>query len=73
MLVLSRKAGESIVLGRSIEVFVLEVQGNRVRLGVQAPENVPVARKEIIERIAGLPRPRPAYLDRPLEVPRSVR
>jgi len=73
MLVLSRKAGESIVLGRSIEVFVLEVQANRVRLGVQAPENVPIAHKEIIERIAGLPRPRPAYLDRPLETPRSVR
>jgi len=73
MLVLSRKAGESIVLGRSIEVFVLEVQGNRVRLGVQAPADVPIAHKEIIERIAGLPRPRPAYLDRPLEVPSSVR
>ena len=73
MLVLSRKAGESIVLGRSIEVFVLEVQGNRVRLGVQAPADVPIARKEIIERIIGLPRPRPTYLDRPLEVPRSVR
>lgn len=51
MLVLSRKKGESIVLGGSITVTVLEVHGSRVRLGFTGPEEVAIHREEIHERI----------------------
>lgn len=44
MLVLSRKPGESIRIGKDVEVVVLQVSGNRVRLGVVAPREVPVWR-----------------------------
>lgn len=47
MLVLSRKVGEAIVIGDRIEVRVQRIAGNRVRLAIEAPENVAVDRKEI--------------------------
>jgi len=47
MLVLSRKAGEAIVIGDRIEVRVQRISGNRVRLAIEAPENVGVDRGEI--------------------------
>jgi carbon storage regulator len=49
MLVLSRKNGEAIVIGDGITVTVLAVEGNRVKLGVVAPREVPVHREEIGE------------------------
>ncbi len=51
MLVLTRRVNESIVIGDSIEVKVLEVRGDQVKLGVQAPRRVPVHRKEVFEEI----------------------
>ncbi len=51
MLVLSRKKSESIVIGHGIEVTVVEVRGNVVRLGVKAPASVPVHRDEVRRRI----------------------
>lgn len=51
MLVLTRKAGESIVIGSDIRVTVLEMQGRQIRLGIEAPPEVPVHRGEIYERI----------------------
>jgi carbon storage regulator len=51
MLILTRKAGETIVINDNIRVTVLSVQGNQIRLGVEAPEDVPVHRQEIHERI----------------------
>lgn len=48
MLVLSRKVGEKIMIGHSIVITVLEVVGGRVRLGIEAPESVPVFRDEIL-------------------------
>lgn len=51
MLILTRKAGETIVINENIRVTVLSVKGNQIRLGVEAPENVPVHRQEIHERI----------------------
>ena len=51
MLVLSRRKGESIVINNEIEVTVLEVNGDKIRLGVTAPREVPVHRKEVAERI----------------------
>lgn len=47
MLVLSRKSNEEIVIGGNIRVKVLEIKGNRVRLGICAPDQVPVMREEL--------------------------
>ena len=52
MLVVSRKAGESIILRDDIEVVVVEIRGNKVRLGVTAPQDVSVHRKEVFEAIS---------------------
>ena len=51
MLVLTRKLHQSIVIGDGIEVVVLEVRGEQVRLGIKAPKDVTVHRKEIYEQI----------------------
>jgi carbon storage regulator len=47
MLVLTRKAGESIVIADDVEVTILSIDGQKVRVGVRAPGEVPVHRKEI--------------------------
>ncbi len=47
MLVLRRKPGERVYLGNDIEVVVLEVQGNRVKLGFNAPDFLPIQRGEL--------------------------
>ena len=52
MLVLSRRVGESIVIGEDITVTVLEVRGDVVRVGVNAPRSVTVHREEIIRELA---------------------
>lgn len=51
MLVLTRKVHQSIIIGEDVEVVVLEVRGEQVRLGIRAPRNVSVHRKEIFEQI----------------------
>lgn len=51
MLVLTRKVNQSIVIGNDIEVVVLEVRGEQVRLGIKAPKSIAVHRKEIFEQI----------------------
>lgn len=51
MLVLTRKVNQSIVIGNEIEVVVLEVRGEQVRIGIRAPRDVAVHRKEIFEQI----------------------
>ncbi|MEW6749562.1 MAG: carbon storage regulator CsrA [Candidatus Latescibacterota bacterium] len=51
MLVLTRRAGESIVIGSEIRVTVLEMQGRQIRLGIEAPASVSVHRGEVYERI----------------------
>jgi carbon storage regulator len=52
MLVLSRKTNESIVLADNVVVTVLEVVGQKVRLGIKAPANVSIWRKELVDRQA---------------------
>lgn len=47
MLVLSRKLGEKIVIGDNIVVTVVKIDRNQIRLGIEAPQNVPVYREEI--------------------------
>jgi carbon storage regulator len=51
MLVLSRRMNESIVINHDIEVVVLEIQGNQVRLGFEAPAEVAIQRKDLETRI----------------------
>ena len=51
MLALSRKVGESIVLGNNIEVTVLEIRGDQVKLGIKAPKSVSIYRKELYLQI----------------------
>ena len=51
MLILTRRVGETVVIGNDVTVTVLGVKGNQVRLGVNAPREVTVHREEIYERI----------------------
>jgi carbon storage regulator len=51
MLVLSRKKNEKIVLGDNIVITVVEIRGDKVRLGIEAPREVPVNRQEVVARI----------------------
>ena len=51
MLVLSRKKNESIVIADDITIVVVEIRGDKVRLGVEAPKEVPVHRREVFDAI----------------------
>lgn len=51
MLILTRRVGETVVIGDQVQVTVLGVKGNQVRLGVTAPKDVAVHRSEIYDRI----------------------
>ena len=63
MLALSRKQGESIVIGNNIEITVLEAKGDQVKIGISAPKSVPVYRKEIYAQIQEENRESVANLD----------
>jgi len=76
MLVLTRKSNQSIMIGDEIEVSVLSVMGEKVRIGIQAPQRVPVFRKEIyleIHREAGGPPSKDGSAGEPSEVVESLR
>lgn len=53
MLVLSRKTDESLIVGDNIVITVVEVKGDKVRLGIVAPREIPVHRREVYEDIHG--------------------
>lgn len=53
MLVLTRKKDESIVIGDNITITIVEVRGDKVRLGINAPKEIPVHRMEVYEAIQG--------------------
>ena len=63
MLALSRKQGESIVIGNNIEITVLEAKGDQVKIGISAPKSVTVYRKEIYAQIQEENREAVANLD----------
>ncbi|MDE0937684.1 MAG: carbon storage regulator CsrA [Mariniblastus sp.] len=51
MLVLSRKKNESIVINDDITIVIVEIRGDKVRLGIEAPKEVPVHRREVYDAI----------------------
>jgi carbon storage regulator len=51
MLILTRRTGETVMIGNEVTLTVLGVKGNQVRIGINAPKSVPVHREEIYERI----------------------
>lgn len=53
MLILTRRAGESLMIGEDVSITVLGVKGNQVRIGIDAPKEVAVHREEIYDRIQG--------------------
>jgi carbon storage regulator len=56
MLILSRRAGESFLIGDNIRITVLSARGNQVRIGIDAPKDTPVHREEVYQRMQqGLP------------------
>jgi carbon storage regulator len=67
MLVLSRKKNESIVINNDITVTVVEIRGDKVRLGIVAPKEVPVHRQEVYDAIHAQPGATPAPSTKPPE------
>ena len=51
MLVLSRKKNESIIINDNITIIVVEIRGDKVRLGIEAPKEIPVHRREVFDAI----------------------
>ncbi|MDF2587725.1 MAG: hypothetical protein K0S41_1566 [Anaerocolumna sp.] len=51
MLALSRKLNESIIIGNDVEITILEIKGDQVKIGINAPKSVPIYRKEIYVQI----------------------
>lgn len=51
MLVLSRKRDESIVINHEIKIMVIEIRGDKVRLGIEAPRHIPIHRREVYDAI----------------------
>ena len=51
MLALTRKSGESIIIDGNIEITILDIKGDKVRIGVNAPKNVTIHRKEVYNQI----------------------
>lgn len=66
MLILTRRVGETIVIGDDIIVTVLGIKGNQVRIGINAPKDVSVHREEIYQRILQEKTPQPAS-EKPVE------
>jgi carbon storage regulator len=71
MLVLTRRTRQSIMIGDDIELSILSVSGEKVRIGIEAPQEVPVFRKEVYLRIAGERNSNGAGALRELETARS--
>ena len=51
MLALTRKKGESIMINNNIEISILEIRGDQIKIGISAPKDVPVYRKEVYNQI----------------------
>ena len=51
MLALSRKEGDSIIIGDNIEIFIISISGEKVKIGINAPKDISIYRKEIYEQV----------------------
>lgn len=58
MLVLARKVGQSVIVNDNIEIMVVEVRKDYVRIGIEAPESIPVHRKELLDQIQASSKPK---------------
>ena len=65
MLILTRRVGETVMIGDDVTITVLGVKGNQVRVGINAPKNVAVHREEIYERIKREQHPAEASEEKP--------
>ena len=61
MLILTRRVGETLMVGDDVSITVLGVKGNQVRIGINAPKEIPVHREEIYQRIKNEENPRSCY------------
>lgn len=55
MLVLTRKLGEAITIGDDVKIVVVDIDGNQVKVGIEAPRHIDVYREELYEKIRGRP------------------
>lgn len=67
MLALTRKAGQSIIIADQIEITVVEVKGDQVRLGIEAPKDISIYRKELYDEIQAENKTAASSAKRPLE------
>ena len=72
MLVLTRKSNQSIMIGDDIEVTVVDIRGDKVRLGIVAPKEVPVHRQEVFDAIHSKDQPEPEPTPAPVVVNKPV-
>ena len=54
MLILNRKVGESIILGDNIEVKILDIQDGKIKIGIEAPKDISILRKEVYDAVMNL-------------------
>ncbi len=73
MLILSRKKGESIQIGDGIEVRIVAIQGDQVKIGIDAPKHVDVFRKEIYDQIQGENKQATAYSNLIKLIPKNTK
>jgi len=67
MLILTRRVGESVMIGDDVIITVLGVKGSQARVGIAAPKNVPVHREEVFERIQAIKNREGEELNSPTE------
>ena len=54
MLVLTRRLGEAITIGDNVKIIVVEIDGNQVKLGIEAPREIEIYREELYEKVKGI-------------------